>query len=1211
MATLQSVKIFPSIGIARIGNSPEWFVGPELPFPASPPVPPDGKYKDAQCRIRRQAQRFRLWGYFSDGTNREVTAADGNIQWTVHLANKKAAFRGEAGGLIDPGPRTLNGPNDTATFANGTFTYSGQTVEVPLGNALTDNDGRLIVVGGFGFSSTPVSNNPLTWWLTNAGWHDDISDGPVNATITVGNQTLTAAGAWVICPPPRYAPGTYSVITLYDTLREIAIEQNLLPQPGQPSFVKDIWPILTRALGMLRVTAATFGAGDHSSLQTVIPPGAGQDATRQAIFAMLANPTPPPTGGSMPLLNAGGTMPTLNEADIPPALRKFQYAQMQAWSQGNFVNDWPPAVPTTITPDGLTQAALENCVGAPFYPGIEATVTLRDGSIKYTEAFRFDQTNLSPGDVTQAMARPWQSDFTACTGGNVPDGPGWWPAARPDSVYPQGSTTYADWTRGLITSAQDMVDNWYRLGFIVDPGNGQAVETERMVVCKDCFIVTDRSSIGMEEAKALIQANEQAVDAFFVIVEGFVPQDLGITTGTPSPAQLQQWTPTITLSPVPTALTALPHSLLLENAGALNQVQRVTFGFNLKFTDVTDFTADVVPILISAQISGVFSSAPFYLTKKVDPYMVDGAISWLSNDTRVFKLQPGGSFAGVTLGNDPLAFIQSVITLLQTQNTQAQRTQNYQLFESLDPTENGSQLEWLPTLNNAPVYNFALARVRYRATVTSAVDIRVFFRMFQTAATGTDFNPNTTYRTGGQPGSPIPVLGIQGGELVTIPFFAEARKPATVSLNLQTDDTNKHTIVPEQNGQEVYAYFGCWLDINNPNDLRFPIQPAPPDGGPFTGQLKSIADLIRGTHQCLVAEVYVPGEALTPGVTPASSDKLSQRNLAIDHSDNPGGPETHRVQHTFAIHPTPAALAPKQRPDELMIQWGNTPAGCVATLYLPGVRSAEILALAGKLFNLQTLMAVDEHTIRCHTGGVTYVPIPTSGPLDLAGLVTIDLPVGIRAGQTFRVVVRQVTDTPGTLQRVATPTAASLETAVRRLTRRRETKLHSRHILGAFQFSVQVKVGAQMLPTDERTLRSLHRVIATIPAENRWYPVLQRYIKQLTTRVHGLGGTPPGDGGYPGTGPCGPGVTGHHPSPETLTGVQGKIVGLIFDRFGDFDGFWLDTEDGRRSFSSREREMERLVRTAWDQRIPVRVETDHDEPHRVRRLILLHPPAPL
>ena len=184
--------IFPPVGIARIGNSQESYLGPELPFPAPPPTPPGGKYKDNQCRIKRQAQRFHLWGYFDTGNPRELTVADGDITWTVHVANAKAVFRGEAapGALIDPGPRTLHNANDSATFANGTYHHGGQVVEVPLGDASTDSEGRLIVRGGFGFSSSPDGIPLTSYFWDTAGWHDDVSDGPVNATIVVGGQLV-------------------------------------------------------------------------------------------------------------------------------------------------------------------------------------------------------------------------------------------------------------------------------------------------------------------------------------------------------------------------------------------------------------------------------------------------------------------------------------------------------------------------------------------------------------------------------------------------------------------------------------------------------------------------------------------------------------------------------------------------------------------------------------------------------------------------------------------------------------------------------------------------------------------------------------------------------------------------------------------------------------------------------------------------------------
>src|SRR6266481_1526871 len=108
MATVY--KIHPAIGIARIGNSPdEFFIGPEHlgehPHPA-------GGFKDGQCRVKRQAARFRIYAHHDDGTVEEITKAKAKITWTVELANKKAAFpgRGNAGSVPDlsvvPGPRS-------------------------------------------------------------------------------------------------------------------------------------------------------------------------------------------------------------------------------------------------------------------------------------------------------------------------------------------------------------------------------------------------------------------------------------------------------------------------------------------------------------------------------------------------------------------------------------------------------------------------------------------------------------------------------------------------------------------------------------------------------------------------------------------------------------------------------------------------------------------------------------------------------------------------------------------------------------------------------------------------------------------------------------------------------------------------------------------------------------------------------------------------
>jgi hypothetical protein len=126
------------------------------------------------------------------------------------------------------------------------------------------------------------------------------------------------------------------------------------------------------------------------------------------------------------------------------------------------------------------------------------------------------------------------------------------------------------------------------------------------------------------------------------------------------------------------------------------------------------------------------------------------------------------------------------------------------------------------------------------------------------------------------------------------------------------------------------------------------------------------------------------------------------------------------------------------------------------------------------------------------------------------------------------------------------------------------------------------------LPIVERTLVNLRRVIGTIPLENRWYPVIQRYLSQVAGRVKAFGGE--GDGR------------------EERTRFEGKVAGICFDRFGDFKGFWLDTEDGKRSFRSREKAVEELVREAWAERIAIIVIVEREDSHEPLSIVLLRPP---
>ena len=162
---------------------------------------------------------------------------------------------------------------------------------------------------------------------------------------------------------------------------------------------------------------------------------------------------------------------------VTPAM----YELLRRWSIGDFINDssqGPPTPPVEITPEGLDQAALENCAGGAFFPGIEAGWMLRD-VVDLSEPYRIDPTGLRAGDVTRQMAVPWQADFRDC-GVEQHDGRAipWWPQQRPLTVQDGTTPGYQSWTRDKIESRLDMVRRWFELGFIVADGD-RYVETER------------------------------------------------------------------------------------------------------------------------------------------------------------------------------------------------------------------------------------------------------------------------------------------------------------------------------------------------------------------------------------------------------------------------------------------------------------------------------------------------------------------------------------------------------------------------------------------------------------------------------------------------------------------------------------------------------------------------------------------------------------
>jgi hypothetical protein len=721
---------------------------------------------------------------------------------------------------------------------------------------------------------------------------------------------------------------------------------------------------------------------------------------------------------------------------------------------------------------------------------------------------------------------------------------------------------------------------------------------------KDCQFILDRTEFGKAEVSATLPGPTPGViaNAFYVVVDGFSASDLGIKS-----SDLFPNTPTVVpaLSSSVAGLTIAATALLAEDVTLPPTPQRFTWVCSANFkTDLSAFVTVPTTANLKASMMGQSGSATIALVAQADPYELDGATPWLSTDLRVFQMPSGGSLPGLPnvmlQGTDAPKFIQQVIAGF---NANMSAPPNHP-FDSISTDEAVSQV----TLNQfladgtTPVFNFAVARVRYESNAASS-KVRVFFRLYRAATSSTAFEPQTyaaVSNAGASMSGLIPVFGVDaGGNLVAIPCFAVARAAAGTMLNTQTDDSNVllSGIQPGAGGGVAYAYFGCWLDINQTASM-VPVPPVPADSiDPWMNGSQSILSAIAGQHQCLISEISYDADPVTPGQTPASSDKLAQRNLMIVSSANPGNPASHRIPHTLDLRPTPAALSPHVAADELMIQWGNVPAGSTATIYVPGVSAQQVLDAATRLYPREHLTKVDDHTLRCPAAGVTWMPIPRGAKANLAALLTVDLPPTVRKGEVYKVVARQVT--------------SSVLADVGRGQRERQGgavgTFRVRRVLGSFQLTIPVSTEEALLEPEERLLAIMRWIEQEIPPHDRWLPVISRYVRQIAERVRGFGGDP----GKILPSPSGsiplPTVGKHHDLEFT-----GKVTGLVYDRFGEFEGFLVLSYSGHeRSFRSTEQEVESLIRRAWDERITLTVFFHHSNPHTPVSIVLRRPPRHL
>ena len=288
-----------------------------------------------------------------------------------------------------------------------------------------------------------------------------------------------------------------------------------------------------------------------------------------------------------------------------------------------------------------------------------------------------------------------------------------------------------------------------------------------------------------------------------------------------------------------------------------------------------------------------------------------------------------------------------------------------------------------------------------------------------------------------------------------------------------------------------------------------------------------------------------------------------------------------------------------------MIDWGDTPVGSEAQIYWPEVPAADVLALATRLYGTHLLSAAGSETIAFKSvKGATYIPIPEGAGKQFAGLFTVDLPLGVRTGQEFNILVRRIS-TREVIDVVREGTNGLEPTAAAAPTRK------WRYITGAFQVKIPVTGEDVLLGPEENTLAILKARLDAMAPKYRWYPVLKRYIEYVAGRVDGAGGN---------AGAIQPSLTGvphrhHEPEPEPEHRRErehartGKVSGLIFDRFGDFEGFLLDGGDREIRFLSREREMKDLTELAWRERLRITVWSDEDDPHHPLSVVIHDPPV--
>jgi len=281
-------RIYPSIGIARMGNGParqdQVIFSPEIPW--------DNLYDTKQNYItesgalKKQAQRFYIYECDTEGKPvRVISPEEYDINWSVEVANKKPFWYDFNNSLdlsvvadnqnlspnfveknIAPGVGAKRrNPNvlDQGLREEGGYDYRKELVNSPDPVQVSDSNKRQEIQGRFPFtkgkalSRLASSLNTKADFADNSNWYDDICDGRITATIKAKDSgkeyrlTDAKSAAWVASAPPDYAPQIQPISTMFDLICGAANE-------SYDSELSLVFPMMYRLYRMQWVNLGDF-----------------------------------------------------------------------------------------------------------------------------------------------------------------------------------------------------------------------------------------------------------------------------------------------------------------------------------------------------------------------------------------------------------------------------------------------------------------------------------------------------------------------------------------------------------------------------------------------------------------------------------------------------------------------------------------------------------------------------------------------------------------------------------------------------------------------------------------------------------------------------------------------------------------------------------------------------------------------------------------